>query len=38
MVQPGQTRPALILVATHERVGWRLIEVPDAEAKKLLTR
>jgi hypothetical protein len=38
IVQPGQTHPALILVASHERVGWRLIEAPDAEAAKLLKR
>jgi hypothetical protein len=38
LVQPGQTRPAIIVVAAHEPVGWRLIEAPDAEAKKLLGR
>jgi hypothetical protein len=38
IVQPGQTRPAMILVAGHERVGWRLIEASNAEADKLLKR
>jgi hypothetical protein len=26
----------VILLAAHEPVGWRLISVPDADAKKLL--
>lgn len=38
IVQPGQTHPALVLVAANEPVGWRLVEASDAEASKLLKR